>query len=121
MPRFSESAITILFLSLISCGGVCADKIVTESISPDGALKATVFIRDCGATTDFSEMVSIHRPDNTFKDDSDLVFVAKGRGQLGVSWAGPRQLSIECDGCQRKDIFREVAKLADIDITVQSR
>ena len=121
MRRFMHAVGIVFLFILVGCGGFCSDKVNAESSSPDNVLKATWFERDCGATTDFSEIVSIHKPDNTYKDDSDIVFVAKGRGQIHLSWSGPRHLSIECIGCQRKDIFKEVSKIGDIDVTAASR
>jgi hypothetical protein len=111
----------LAFLSLLAAlsqagCGLCSDEVQAELVSPDNALKATWFIRDCGATTDFSTIVSVHRPDNGYRDAGDFVFVAKGRKQLRVAWTGPSKLTVECTGCQRKDVFRRVTLLGNVDI-----
>ena len=113
---FKPILVLPLVLLIVGCAP-CSDKVVAESLSPDRTLAATWFVRDCGATTEFSTMVSVHRPDITFRDDAGIVFVAKGRGSLKLEWTGPRGLKIECVGCERKMIFKEVTVAGDVDIS----
>jgi hypothetical protein len=78
---------------LLSCGGcsdACQNTVASSSLSPDGALSAVLFQRDCGATTGFSTQISILRPDdkptgggNAFIADDD-----HGAARVG-SWDGP--------------------------------
>jgi len=96
--------------------GLCSNQLVRATRSPDGSVEATWYVRNCGATTDFSTMVSVHQPNASYTDDSALVFVAKGKYDLKLSWAGPRELAIDCQGCSRKAIFRETTRLGDIDV-----
>ncbi len=103
-------------LLLMSGCNLCSDTIKSGSVSQDNALKATVFIRDCGATTDFSTIVSLHRPNSGYRDEANFIFVAKGEHPLHVEWNNSHKLILECASCQRKDIFREVVKLGKIDI-----
>ena len=107
---------SLLSLSIAGCG-LCSDEIKMEQSGPQGTLKATWFVRNCGATTDFSTIVSVHRPGISYKDGGGIVFVATGRGQLRMSWDDARHLRIECVGCQRKDIFRKITVLGDVDIS----
>lgn len=104
----------LIFLQ--SCS-LCSNKVVAESLSPDKEFTATWYVRDCGATTDFATIVSVHRSGTGFRDDSDMVFVASGRGPLQLLWTGPRKLSIECRGCSRKNIFKQLSTRADVDIS----
>lgn len=111
------STLALLFtwiLIMVGCNP-CADKLESEVVSPDKILKATSLVRNCGATTDFSTIVAVHRSDNTYRDE-DIVFVVKGRGPLHLKWNGARQLAIECVGCQRKDIFKQVMIVGDVDV-----
>lgn len=107
-------AVLLSVLSWIAC---CSDQIRSESLSPDGTLKATWFVRDCGATTDFSTIISLHRPHDSYRDSDGFVFVTEGRGPLRVVWDGPRRLTIECTSCQRKLIFRMVTVVGGVDIS----
>jgi hypothetical protein len=106
---------TAAIMLTTSCG-LCSNQLVRAARSPDGIVEATWYVRNCGATTDFSTMVSVHQPNGSYTDESDLVFVAKGKYNLKLSWAGPRELTIDCEGCSRKNVFRETTRLGDIDV-----
>lgn len=77
---------------------------------------ANIYERDCGATTDFSSIVNVQSASDKFRADEGRLFVAKGRYDLSVAWTGPRTLLITCAGCSRKNIYREVVALGDIDV-----
>lgn len=54
--------IRILLLAILAgCVNPCNNQIVQEAVSPDGRYAATAFIRDCGATTDFSPQVFLRK------------------------------------------------------------
>jgi hypothetical protein len=116
MTSLFRMALVVSLSSIAGCG-LCSDDIKLEQSGPDGSLKATWFVRNCGATTDFSTIVSVHRSDNSYKDDGSIVFVAKGRGRLRVRWDDARHLRIECAGCQRNDVFKEITVLGDVNIS----
>lgn len=103
-------------VSLSSCNG-CSDTVTARVNSEDGALVATVFERNCDATTDFSSMVNLQNGSAKFDANEGRLFVAKGRYQVSVTWTGPKQMLITCNGCQRRDIFRQVTVEGDIDIS----
>ena len=63
-------------LNSVACSIPCDNEIKHELVSPDGRYTATAFIRDCGATTDFSPQVYLRRT-----------------GKLGFSKIGRRVLS----------------------------
>lgn len=98
-----------------SCG-LCGDTQQATVLSPDHVLKATFFVRDCGATTSCTSIVNVQKSDEKFKADEYRVFVAKGKHKLSLEWTGPSTLLVKCSTCSRKDIFLENVALADIDI-----
>jgi hypothetical protein len=106
---------TAAIMLTTSCG-LCSNQLVRAVRSQDGIVEATWYVRNCGATTDFSTIVSVHQPNGSYTDDSDLVFIAKGKYDLKLSWSGPRELTIDCKDCSRKNVFRETTHLGDIDI-----
>jgi len=106
-------------ICLLWACGLCEDQMISEATSPDGILVATAFVRNCGATTDFSSMVSVHKKSDGFRDDRDIIFVAKGRHDIAANWNGPNTLSIRCNSCIRTEIFRQVTILGSIDIVYQ--
>jgi hypothetical protein len=111
-----------LFLSLVcslvwlvSCNP-CSDTPRSKATSADGKLVANFYERNCGATTDFSSMVNVQSASDKFRADEGVLFTAKGRYDLSVAWTGPRMLLITCGNCSRKNIYREVVALGDIDV-----
>jgi hypothetical protein len=58
--------------------GMCKNEIYKEYLSPDKSLKAVVFQRDCGATTDFSTQVSILKSNENLDNESGNIFIIKG-------------------------------------------
>jgi len=101
---------------LLAACNPCSDEILSETTSPDGVLTATFFIRNCGATTDFSSIVSIHRKSEGFRNDDGIVFVANGQNQPTLNWTDAKTLSIECRECTRTNIFRQVSALGNVDL-----
>jgi hypothetical protein len=70
--------------------GMCGNYIVAQLQSPDAKLKAVLFQRDCGATTDFSTQVSILDSRDSLRNDAGNVFVAEaGPGVARGPWHGP--------------------------------
>lgn len=117
--KFLALGLTLCFCSMaLGCARLmCDDAVNSEVRSPDGVLVATWFTRNCGATTDYATTVNIHQAGSSFRDDSGTVFVAEGRHHLDVKWPDAKHLSIECDGCNRAQVFRTVTILGDRDIT----
>lgn len=106
-------AATIVGLVALAIGALwyftqdlCANAVLAESAAPGGRIKAVVFGRDCGATTDFSTQVSILSASNSLPNESGNVFVADrdhGKAPAGpgggpairVTWLSDQQLRIE--------------------------
>lgn len=85
--------------------GACANDVIAEKVSPDGALKALVFQRDCGATTGFSTQVSVVPADDSAPSGSGNVFIADrkhgaapagpgGGPWVALAWSTPRSLVV---------------------------
>ena len=119
MSRTACALVTLIAASMLCTCGLCSDQVTSEVTSPDGILAATAFIRDCGATTQASSVVSVHRVSEGFRDSDDLVFVAQGQHPLSLRWDGPRSLTITCSTCSRKHVFRHVRVLGDVDVVLE--
>lgn len=107
---------------------MCGNDIIAESLSPDKALKAVVFRRDCGATTDFSTQVSILAIEEQLENESGNVFTAdadhgaapmyeKGGPVVTVQWIERDKLTVFRSPSAR--VFRSVDKRASVHITYQ--
>jgi hypothetical protein len=69
---------------------------MTERNSPDGRYIATVFERNCGATTDYVTAINIRPSDEPFDDGArhDVLSIS-GLPPVKVEWAAPRALVIQ--------------------------
>jgi hypothetical protein len=101
-------AVLVLFLALIlpSADDLCGNSVLSEAVAPGGQLKAVVFERNCGATTDFSTQVSLIEANTALPNRGGNVFGAttdRGRSPSGPGagpdvkaiWVGPASLRIE--------------------------
>ncbi|MCX2803407.1 hypothetical protein [Microbulbifer thermotolerans] len=88
----------VLFLALLlsGCGDLCSVDLLSESKSPDGKYIATVFERNCGATTPFVRVVSLRHAGSGFapEEDDDWVFTIHGQSDINVSWVENTELII---------------------------
>src|SRR2546423_14736532 len=113
-PKF----ILLLCLALGGCNvfsSGCGDTVLKEVSSPDMRYTATIYERDCGATTDFSTIANLRERSMKFKGDSFGPLIVKGRHNLEVSWETNMKLRLECKDCRPEDIFREDKKWKDIE------
>jgi hypothetical protein len=86
------------FLTLTSClESPCSNETINEVTSRDSQYVATIFKRDCGATTSFAQVVMIRKQGSPFRgDDKDeYVFTMEGLLKLKVYWKDASHLHIE--------------------------
>ena len=95
----------------------CEDAIKTDVKSPDGKYAATLYERDCGATTDFSTIVSLRANGDDFDGEKGRIFVVEGQPQVNLVWQASNAIRIECSQCQSKDIFKREVKWQDVNIS----
>ncbi len=62
--------------------------------SPDGSRDAVAFIRDCGATTDYSSQVALLRSGESLPDRPGNVFVYPHRTDIHLEWLARDTLKI---------------------------
>ncbi len=86
--------------------GPCVNTLITEVSSPDNKLKASVFVRDCGATTDYSTHVSIRAYASPFDPDKQSeVFDSIGKYDIKLNWVSPSHLTVSCKDIPSDKIF----------------
>jgi hypothetical protein len=84
---------------------MCGNELLSEAISPNGAMKAVVFQRDCGATSGLSTQVSVLKASATIENASGNTFTADtnrgaapsgpgGGPAVSVRWASPQTLVV---------------------------
>jgi hypothetical protein len=95
----------MLFLSitllLSSCGAnLCKNSLRYEKISPDGKITASLFERNCGATTPYVQVVSLRLSTDTLELEKfdDWVFSIHGKSNIKIKWEEIDKLSISYSG-----------------------
>ncbi|MFA0813729.1 hypothetical protein [Microbulbifer epialgicus] len=86
----------LLVLFLSGCSDLCSVDLLGESKSPDEKYIATVFERNCGATTPFVRVVSLRYAGSEFSPEEvdDWVFTIHGQSDINVSWVENTELKI---------------------------
>lgn len=81
---------------IASCMPDCGDEVLSEAPSPSGKYIATVFERDCGATTDYASIVSVRDSSADFDgdDEESYVFTIDGRYKIDIQWDDERELVV---------------------------
>lgn len=94
MKRLIASILCLLLSA--ACSDMCENSVVQELVSPDGKYAATAFIRDCGATTDYSPQVYLRRTGAKARTTGN-VFVGDHSSQIEIRWASANELVISSD------------------------
>jgi hypothetical protein len=114
--------VAAIALSLSGCTFLlhsnCENTVKSEIQSPDGRYAATLFERNCGATTDFSTIVSLRESSVRFKGDDLGVVIVKGQRKLDLVWDSNTKLRLRCHDCRADDIFKQERTWKDIDISL---
>lgn len=90
-----------LTLMISGCGSfLCGNDIFQEVVSPDGKFVATVFERNCGATTPYLRIVSLRLANTSFDAEAsdDWVFKINGQPKVQILWSDIDNLSISYTG-----------------------
>jgi hypothetical protein len=60
----------------LAFSGLCGNEVISTSVAPGGEMKAVLFIRNCGATTDYSTQISVVRSTERLLNRSGNAFVS---------------------------------------------
>lgn len=117
----------LALLAFSGCSDACQNTVASSSLSPNGALAAVIFQRDCGAATGFSTQISILRPDekpttggNAFiaDDDHGAARVGSWEGSWAEArWLAPDHLLIRYPAKSR--LFKRSDSVSGVKITYQ--
>lgn len=108
-------------LMLIGCDTECSNDIIKTRISPDGKYKAIAYIRDCGATTDFSPQVSLILKKYKLKENNlGNIFVGDHSKFIDIYWKSKNTLVI-VHNCEIEYIFKSEKSKFGINIEYEMK
>lgn len=87
----------------------CGNNVLRDAISPDGKHIATVFERNCGATTSYVRVVMVRDSASSFDGGSidDFIFTMQGQYKVDVRWESIGELVI-VRAMRSQDIFKNL-------------
>lgn len=92
--------------------GDCTDTVKNEAVSPGGRYIAAVFERDCGATTDYSTIVSLREAKEPFDpSEQHPVLTVEGRPAISLEWSSDESLTVGLPSIEtftKQDAWRDV-------------
>ncbi|MEM7482380.1 MAG: hypothetical protein AAF481_14480 [Acidobacteriota bacterium] len=102
-----------------SITGGCSNTVIAESKSPDGQYSATFFERDCGATTDYSSLISLRESNKDFDtEDVEIVVAIDGRSDIQMQWTSRRSLWIDPGD---SEVVRHNGRWRDVQVSVKEQ
>ena len=119
----------LLLIGLPGCSEItCSNRTVKTIESPDGKHRAILFMRECGATTDYTTQISVVNSSSPFQNVGNA-FIADTydpdakRGNWGgpwaeIAWASSKRLIVTYDG--RSRVFRRKASVDGVEIVYQT-
>lgn len=119
-----RSVLSLLCLAaLVGCDDrsflfTCSDTVQSEAHSIDDRYVATVFERDCGATTDYSTNVSLRDSVEPFdsSQDENIVFTVGSQTTINVEWTAENALVLVAS---TENIFRRLESWRDVRVTYE--
>lgn len=93
----SSNLILLIFFIVIvlpGCSPLCNNQIQSEVMSPDLTRRASIFFRDCGATTGYSQQISVLGAKQPLPNRPGNVLILSGKSNIDVEWIDSRTLVI---------------------------
>lgn len=102
-------------------GPVCGNVVLEESISPDGKKVASLFERNCGATTNYVQVVIIRESESSFEGNKteDFIFTMTGQQKIEIQWENANHLVIKRPS-NANDIFKELKSWEGIEVSYRN-
>jgi hypothetical protein len=113
-------SILIILIGFMGCEDVAQNTIVKKSQSPNVKYIAIAFIRDAGATTDFSPQVSVIKSGELFENRSGNAFIGNKSEYIDIEWIDSSTLKTFYD-CGEKDLFKKEKKIYEVTMEYEKR
>ena len=117
--------VSLIVFSIVLTGCIaspCGNVVLQEVVAPEGQHIATLFERNCGATTPFARAVVIRNSNKRFDgDDVDsYVFTMSGRHDIELHWQDARHLVIVRPFIP-KDIFKTLGMWSGTQVSYENQ
>jgi hypothetical protein len=89
------------------------DESLAESSSPDGRYTARAVLRNCGATTDYSRLVTLADRRGGTGATLDSVYIIRGEGPVSLEWVSRDRLKV---GASTEKIYAASEAWRDVHI-----
>jgi hypothetical protein len=118
-------AIIVAIIAPYFFNDLCDNEVLMVKQSTQGTMKAVIFSRNCGATTDDNIQVSLLDKDETLRNESGNLFIAntgKGNSQVAahggpvidIEWINDKNIQITYDLNTR--IFKSEIELKSVNV-----
>ncbi len=94
----------------------CEGEKISDTISPNHQLTATVVYIGCGAMGKDATWVTLHRTADKYDRSNDIVFSAVQQNRLEIEWKDDSHLSLYCR-CRDEDVRFQVVKKSGVNIS----
>src|SRR3954471_11897490 len=105
-------AYAVYLRNALSLSSQCVDEMKKEASSPDGEYTASFIERNCGATTDYSSIVSLRQRGDRFDaDKNENILVIDGQCGISLLWSGRTLVASYPKSCRlfrRSETWRDV-------------
>ena len=99
----------------LSLASHCVDETKREVLSADGAYVAAFFERNCGATTDYTSIVTLrNRGDRFDGDKNEAILVIDGPCTIDLAWTGRTLTASYAKSCS---LVRRSASWRDVTVS----
>jgi len=115
--RIAKAAVALGLVGQFGCG-LCNDEIRQQVNSPDGNTTAVYYIRDCGATTNFANLISLRASSQKFDGDDPegIVMDTQGRQEIEIHWESNSTLVVRCSSCKAAQVLSKKNKWKQVAI-----
>lgn len=100
VQKHINKILILLTLFLTGCDDACSLKTISGSSSPNGKNIASVFERDCGATTNYVRGVSIKEVDSSGagEEQGEEIFILEGQAIIELRWVNNSEIVVKSSG-----------------------
>lgn len=88
--------------------GECGDQVTQTAVFPEAAFTAVVYVRNCGASTDWATRVDlVSAIKEAGRDDSNTIVIVKGSQPVTIEWENDKKIIISLPRMDLECIYKQ--------------